>query len=281
MDNRIAIANSDSNGISTNAGYDLNALAVGQAVLRDTSAETVILLGSRARGDYREDSDIDLLVVHAGWLDSEIRDKARCAANAKVEDLYGKWMPVDFIWFIPEEFEHRRRSINSVAAIATEEGVTMSGQPAEDEYGNDEDYSNEWDITEQHCYHTRAHLRLLLLTIEDRGAGIMVGQQAHQALEHAMKALISAKGRRYPHYRNLEDLERDMRRVALEFNDPVESPLKALNDYSGRLKYDGPYAALGDRSELLRRVRSDVELIFQHVAALTGRDPWLEQPESE
>ena len=281
MDNRIAIANSDSNGISTNAGYDLNALAVGQAVLRDTSAETVILLGSRARGDYREDSDIDLLVVHASWLDSEIRDKARCAANAMVEDLYGKWMPVDFIWFTPEEFEHRRRSINSVAAIATEEGVTMSGQPAEDEYRNDDDYSNEWTVTEQRCGHTRAHLRVLRRSIEAEEISLMIGQQAHQVLEHAMKALISAKGRRYPHHHNLEDLERDMRRVDPEFTNLLESPLKALNDYSGRLKYNEPYAPLGDRSEILRRVRSDVELMFQHVAALTGRDPWLEQPESE
>ena len=277
MDNRIAIAKSDNDGISTGAGYDRNALALGQAVLRDTSAETVILFGSRARGNYREDSDIDLLLVHPDRLDPEMRDRGRNAAAAEVEALYGKWMPIDFVWFTPKEFEQLRLSINSVVAIAIEEGITMSGEPASDEYRNEGDSSNEWTVTDQRCYHTKSHLHLLYVTIENRGAGIMVGQQAHQALEHAIKGLISASGRRYPHHHNLEDLEREMRRFDPEFTHPLESPLKALNDYSGGLKYDGPYAPLGDQVELYREIRSDVEQIFQRIASVTGRDPWQDQ----
>ena len=277
MENRIAIAKSDNDGISTSAGYDRNALVLGQAVLRDTSAETVILFGSRARGDYREDSDIDLLLVHPDSLDSEIRDRARNAVAAKVEALYGQRMPIDFVWFTPKEFEQLRLSINSVVAIAIEEGITMSGEPASDEYRNEGDSSNEWTVTDQRCYHTRAHLRILRRAIEDEEISLMIGQQAHQALEHAIKGLISASGRRYPHHHNLEDLEREMRRFDPEFTHPLESPLKALNDYSGGLKYDGPYAPLGDQNGLYRLVRSDVARIFQRIASLTGRDPWPDQ----
>ena len=48
---------------------------------------------------------------------------------------------------------------------------------------------------------------MLRTAIDSGQAGIMVGQQAHQTLEHAMKALISASGRRYPHHHDLVDLE--------------------------------------------------------------------------
>ena len=124
--------------------YDTRALAVGRAVLQDTAAETVILFGSRARGDYHKDSDIDLLLVHSRWQDADVRKKA-LAAWDKAERLYGTRIPVDVVSFTPEEFHHMRRTINSVAAIATEEGITMDGQPAGEEYGNDDgDYSNEW-----------------------------------------------------------------------------------------------------------------------------------------
>ena len=258
--------------------YDSRALAVGQAMLRETGAVDVILFGSRARGDYREDSDIDLLLIHPRWQDSDVREKAHMAWGM-AESLYGISIPVDVVSFTPGEFHHLRYSINSVAAIAAEEGLTMDGEPAGDVYSNDdEDHSNEWTNTANRCYHARSHLHLLGGAIELGAASIMIGQQAHQAMEHAMKALISAGGRRYPHHHELLDLESRMRRADPKFTHPLESPLKALNDYSGRLKYDEPYAPLGDHNELYRRVESDVTQIFRRVAEITGRDPWQEQP---
>ena len=258
--------------------YDPKALAVGQAVLRETGAEDVILFGSRARGDYREDSDIDLLLIHPLWQDDNVREKARIAWGV-AESFYGISIPVDVVGFTPGEFHHLRHSINSVAAIAAEEGFTMDGQPAGNVYSNgDDDYSNEWTNTGNRCYHAHAHLRTLRRLVEDDEVMIMVGQQAHQAMEHAMKALISAGGRRYPHHHELLDLERAMRRADPEFTHSLESPLEALNDYSGRLKYNEPYAPLGDHNELYRKVESDVTHIFRRVEELTGKDPWQEQP---
>ena len=257
--------------------YDANALALGQWVMRETGAEIAILFGSRARGDYRRDSDIDLLLVHPRW--DEIRRRAREAATAKAESLYDRWMEVNLAWFTPQEFEHLRRTINGVAAIAIEEGFTMDGQPAGNEYGNDqEDYSNEWSQTEQRCHHTRSHLHLFRGAIDLTAANIMIGQQAHQTLEHAMKALISASGRRYPHHHHLVTLEQDTRRFDRGFTQSLESDLIALNDYSGRLKYDETYLPLGDREELFRKVLTDTQKIFERVALLTGKDPWQEQP---
>ena len=207
-----------------------------------------------------------------------MKEKARIGW-AMAESFYGISIPVDVVSFTPGEFHRMRHSINSVAAIAAEEGFTMDGQPAGDVYSNDdEDYSNEWTNTGNRCYHARAHLRTLRRAVEDEEVIIMVGQQAHQALEQAMKALISARGRRYPHHHELLDLESRMRRVDPEFTHPMESPLKALNDCRGRLKYNEPYEPLGDHNELYRHVENDVTRIFRRVAELTGQDPWQEQP---
>ncbi len=259
------------------APFDRKALAVGRAVLAETGAEDVILFGSRARGDYLDNSDIDLLIIHSRWQDDDVRKKARVAWDI-AESFYGTRIPVDVVGFTPGEFHDIRHSINSVAAIASEEGFTMDGQPAGDIYSNDdEDYSNEWTNTGNRCYHARSHLHMLRGAIDLGAANIMIGQQAQQAMEHALKALISASGRRYEHHHNLASLERDARRFDRGFTHPLESDLATLTDYSGRLKYNEPYVPLGDRNELYRQVEGDVQHLFQRIAELTGRDPWHDQ----
>ena len=263
------------------AKYDPKALAVGQAVLRETGAQDVILFGSRARGGYREDSDIDLLLIHSGWQDGDVRKKAHIAWEM-AESFYGIRIPVDVVGFTPREFHHIRHSINSVAAIAAEEGFTMDGQPAGNVYSNDdEDYSNEWTNTGNRCYHAKSHLHLLRGAIDLGAANIMIGQQAHQTLEHALKALISASGRRYAHHHSLVSLEGDARRFDRVFTRPLESDLTALNDYSGRIKYNEPYAPLGDREELYQKALGDTQKIFERVALLSGLNPWEEQQEQD
>ena len=258
--------------------FDRRALQVGRFVLAETGADDVILFGSRARGDYRDDSDIDLLLIHSCPNDHESRVKAKDSAKATAAVLYGSLVGVDLVWFSRKEFDQMRRSHNHVTAIAAQEGISMEGCPAGEEYRNDtEDFSGELDITEQRCYHARSHLRMLRRTVADEEIMLMAGQQAHQAIEHALKALISAAGQRYPHHHELLDLERVVRWADPEFSAAMESPLDALNDYGGGLKYDAPYAPLGDHDELLRRVEGDVLRIFQRVSALTGRDPWQDQ----
>ena len=42
---------------------DARAIAVAQAIHRMADPEQTILFGSRARGDYRPDSDVDVLII--------------------------------------------------------------------------------------------------------------------------------------------------------------------------------------------------------------------------
>jgi len=39
-----------------------------EAIVREVAPETIILYGSRARGDAQPDSDVDLLVVERGGI---------------------------------------------------------------------------------------------------------------------------------------------------------------------------------------------------------------------
>ena len=142
----------------------------------------------------------------------------------------------------------------------------------------DGDRSNEWMETSQRCRHTRAHLRSMRRSVEGREIDIIVGQQAQQTLEHAIKALISANGRRYRRLHDLLATERDMRQADQEFTQRLESPLIQLNEYGGSERYYEPDEPLGDHDELFRQVESDVQQIFQRIAELTGRDPWQEAP---
>ncbi len=266
-------------------GYDNNALAVGQAVLRETGAQDVILFGSRARGDYRKDSDIDLLLVHQSilYLDGDydaVRDKFRRDAETKAQALYGMPVSVDLCWFTPDEFDRMRRSRNDVSAIAAEEGITMNGGPASEQYPN-ADYSDEWNTTTERLYHARTHLRGLSDGVQLGQPDLLVGQQAQQSLEHAIKALISASGHRYQRIHDLEELERDMRRAAPGFTYMLQSPLRLLSGYAGGEIYRRrPGPSLGNHTELRRQVETDVQQIVQRIATLTGKDPWLEQSDT-
>lgn len=254
---------------------DRMALSVGQAVLRETGAENVILFGSRARGDYREDSDIDLLLIHSGLKDYEFRAKVKDSAKETAAALYGSPVGVDLVWFSPEEFDQMRRSYNHVTAIAIAEGINIEGESTSP---GDGDRSNEWRVTSQRCRHSRAHLRSMRRSIEDQEIDIIIGQQAQQSLEHAMKALISASGHRYRRLHDLLVLERDMRQADQGFTQRLESPLTQLNEYGGSERYYEPDKPLGDHNALLRQVESDIRRLFRRIAELTGRDPWQEQP---
>ena len=258
--------------------YDSRALAVGQAVLRETGAEDVILFGSRARGDYREDSDIDLLLIHSSPKDRELRAQAKHSAKAAAAALYGNPVGVDLLWFSMDEFDLTRRSRNHITAIAVEEGVNMEGESTGLRHGDSGDYTYEGTLTSQRCRHARAHLRSMRRSIEGQEIDLIVGQHAQQALEHAMKALISAGGRRYRRLHDLLLIEGDTRLADPGFTQILTSPLNQLNEYSGADRYYEPNEPLGDYNELYRHVENDVTQIFRRVAELTGKDPWQELP---
>jgi len=79
----------------------------------------LIFFGSIARGEFREDSDIDLIIVSEKFKGMNFIKRAARAYDYWVLDY-----PVDFLCYTPEEFEKRKRRIGLVAQ-ALEEGIAV------------------------------------------------------------------------------------------------------------------------------------------------------------
>jgi predicted nucleotidyltransferase len=80
----------------------------------------VILVGSRARGDAREDSDYDLVVV----LDDEVPDEL-LSARRRYEGRRGLAIPADIIPCREGMLNERARAIGSFAHTVRTEGVVV------------------------------------------------------------------------------------------------------------------------------------------------------------
>ncbi len=76
----------------------------------------LIVFGSRARGDARDDSDLDLLVVEPVVAD-------RFAEMARLSTLLGKRLiPADVVVMSRDAFEQQKAMVNTLAWRAAQEG---------------------------------------------------------------------------------------------------------------------------------------------------------------
>jgi uncharacterized protein len=80
----------------------------------------VILFGSRARGEAREDSDYDLVVV----LDDEAPDEM-LSSRRSYEARKGIGLPIDILPCRESALQERARAIGSFAHMVLNEGVVV------------------------------------------------------------------------------------------------------------------------------------------------------------
>ena len=116
-----------------------------------------------------------------------------------------EYMPVDFVYLTRAEYERKSVStLNHVSRFARREGVIIPRNPTafpgndatdDPDYG-DEPMERQLRITDANMYYDAMHdyAGLSGWPIQDYAA-----YNAHQVLEHAMKALVSAQGHEYRH----------------------------------------------------------------------------------
>ena len=86
-------------------------------IVRAFSPKHVILFGSRAKGEAREDSDIDLILVSDQFKDVRFADRiARFLIEIRPR------REVEPLCYTPEEFEELRKRV-SIVAVAAREGI--------------------------------------------------------------------------------------------------------------------------------------------------------------
>jgi predicted nucleotidyltransferase len=81
----------------------------------------IILFGSRARGDHRSDSDLDLFIEMEVDPALPLRERAR-----RVRSAFAPYpCPMDLIIFTPEESAYWREAAASLPAAAYREGKVL------------------------------------------------------------------------------------------------------------------------------------------------------------
>ena len=98
-----------------------------ETIVREVSPERIILFGSRARGDARADSDVDLLVVETEPFSPQ-RSRRKEAARLYMA-LRGLAISKDILLYSRDEFERWKNSLNHVVGRAHREGRVLHGRP--------------------------------------------------------------------------------------------------------------------------------------------------------
>lgn len=94
-----------------------------ETIINEVAPETIILFGSRARGDARPDSDVDLLVVETEPFSPQ-RSRRKEAARLYMA-LRGLALSKDILLYSREEFERFKNSPNHVVGRAHREGRVL------------------------------------------------------------------------------------------------------------------------------------------------------------
>ena len=260
---------------------DYRAIEVAKTLRDLIDAECVILFGSRCRDDWRDRSDVDLMVINPGKPAPEDAYRITEEARTIAQQIYSRdFMRVDLVFMTSEEYEHKSlRTINNVAALAREEGIKMTRDSDGCDDLPDDDALR--DPTHENGERTRRiadanmHYNSMLVLLD---AGMEYNNtvyHAHQALEHGLKALISAMDQRYPHIHNLTHLVTHVDTPDLE----LRSNLSQLDTYAGGDRYGPALDPVTDFTQMANDVTHDLETVHERIARLTGEDPWEVPPE--
>ena len=257
---------------------DPRACAVARAVGEAVHPAKVILFGSRARGDFTPNSDIDLLIItDSDPVSQQTYQRTSAAAHRKVEELYGGSIDVDLVRMSEGAFHYGRRARNHVAGQAVRDGFDANGDKVT--YDNPEP-TNLPDIRQRIANAERYLSDLEILIENPRSSQETIGFHAQQALENALKGWISALDAEYRNTHDLTKLTAIVRQHPAENDTSAGERLAWLTEYAVRYRYAGAEVVMDDRFELLAAVTETVAAILTRIRALTAEEESEEPDES-
>ena len=169
---------------------DPHATKIAAAIQKAVAPNLVILHGSRARGDHRPDSDLDILIVSVQQADQNTSAGQAAAAymrsNPPALDLDIVSMPI-------EDFRKLRHAKQHIAGQADHWGIYMSDYSI----SHDDDYRNEypphWPATQRRLENAAEWSKQFNDMIEENSWNQkLLGFSAQQAVENAMRGINSA-----------------------------------------------------------------------------------------
>ncbi len=158
--------------------------------------QRVILFGSRARGDFGRDSDIDLLVV----VDNDTPPE-KLTSKAGYEAQCSFRGAADVFPMRAATFERNRNIVGTLAAEADADGIVVYGSPKGSPSMRRVDPRARWEAVQRWlavAQHDRRSAELLLADPAERGS---VAFHCQQAVEKLLKGflVLAAKRARKTH----------------------------------------------------------------------------------
>lgn len=251
--------------------YDRRVHRVAQAVVQATRPLSLYLFGSRARGDYRPDSDIDLLLVTSSACDMRSYAYACRAARRALRTAYGRALNLDLLPLTQAECLTAARSRNHVVRQTRREGVLMYGESLPP-YEENEPTENWPDVIER-MEAAQSALDTMPDLFDNSAADRWFGFLGRQALENALKGYLAALDIQYDYTHNLLALidQVHVADYALGEDEPLPDWLEWLNFYAVKYRYAGAQkGGIADRRDFYREIQNVVTSIRQRILTLTG-----------
>ena len=282
----------------SHAGPDPNAIALCQDLVAEAAVDGAILFGSRARGGWDEQSDLDIIVIHQSVGDEgEERSVVGHAMDRLRELHYPGYLDYEnphhgvvdgLIVETPEDYRAHRRTLNDVIARAAREGLVFCKEPGtEHRYRHDGDVSNEWELVTRKrlCRAASTHRSMELLrglspwysegdppARRDRiNVHTNQGRDAYRLLWNSGAALLSIMGAVYP-----RDSVAEMVRTIVEhdagWRHDFRSDLDRIDQYSGcgcEVVVTDP---IDDVPAMWRDLEVDRDALWKRIRALSGNE---------
>ena len=178
--------------MSATPNYDERAIAVAQAVRDVVQPLDIFLFGSRARGDWRDDSDIDIFTISDS--DADTKEKYRLglqAGKAKALEIYGRPVKIDLVRYSPDDFHRYRQARTHLTYAALKDGINMNHEPAGDGNRYPHTSTNNWPDVEQRFINYQRQVMAAEVTLEAGLGYEEVGQHFQRCLENALKGFLA------------------------------------------------------------------------------------------
>ena len=241
------------------------------AIVHEVDPEQIILFGSRGRGDERENSDVDLIVVESEPFGPErSRHRELVRLYHAVAEFH---VPADLLVFSHDDVDYWRDSLNHVLARALREGKVLHGPTTVANHsavarGVDRKLrTSDVKCTRMLLDAATTHVDTLrVLYRSDKISDEVFGFHVQQAAEKLLKGWIGLLGEVHPPTHDIEELLNLLvsRGAAVEpFRDLVD-----YTPYAVEFRYTGvdPDAKPIDREGAIATVEALVEQVGRQLA---------------
>ena len=252
--------------------YDRRVHHVARVAAQVARPLSLYLFGSRARGDYRPDSDIDLLMVMRQPCDPQTYGQTGVDAHRVIRAVYGRALDLDLLAQTQQTCLAMARARNHVVRQARREGVLMYGAslPPYDE----NELTENWPDVLERIRATQSALNTMAYLLDgDPSTERWFGFLGQQALENALKGYLAALDMRYDHTHNLLKLIEQVNALAdSTLQEPSAQWLKWLDQYAVEYRCAGATQGdIADRRTFYDDIQSVVADIRHRILTLTGR----------